>query len=122
MEQEDSIPERLTHQSGMLIAGVGQKTRRLLEQQSEELPFRVPEQERARQQQQQQRWVSGVLFGPQHSSIALGPVRTDRWESVGCTPEESRAYSGDTRCGIQKSTRASYFGRATEDLAGPPRV
>ena len=56
----------------------------------------------------------------------MGPVRTGRWESVGRTPEESRAYSRDTDLdlGPQVSTNqtgASQFGRETEDLAGSSR-
>ncbi|WP_346294105.1 formylglycine-generating enzyme family protein [Sphaerothrix gracilis] len=34
-------------------------------------------------------------------------------------PRRVQTYSGDIHRGIQKSNRASYFGRATEDLAGP---
>jgi hypothetical protein len=61
----------------ILTLGVGPPTRRLLEQQSEELPLRVPQQQRARQRQQQQRF-SGCVFGPQHSSIAL--VAGQNWQ------------------------------------------
>ncbi|QZZ21989.1 hypothetical protein J5X98_06130 [Leptothermofonsia sichuanensis E412] len=49
--------------------GVGREKRRLLEQQSEELPLRLPQQQQPRQPQQQHRF-SCLLLQSQHSSNA----------------------------------------------------
>ncbi|NET31346.1 MAG: hypothetical protein F6K19_05010 [Cyanothece sp. SIO1E1] len=77
------------------MSGSGSQTRRLLEQQSEELPFRLPQQRQPRQLQQQH-WVSGRLR-------RASTLRGQNWQVGICRAcdEESRPVPA-MPIGIQK--------------------